>query len=264
MSIITKPSEEAGKKAAYAAWLAEQFQKRQWNELQGMQAPFIQQGQQAFGLYQALTGAQGPAAQQAALQNFQMSQPAQFGLQQQLKGIQQNAAAQGGLFGGNRLIQEQATGTQAYQQDLANYIERLRAQAALGQQSASALGGVGAASGQGIGAAIQGQGDAAANALLSGAQAQQGVASGAGQIAGSLFAMFSDSALKDNVRKIGNYGDLGVYRWDWNDKAKELGLEGSSIGHIAQEVEKKYPELVIDMGGYRGVIYGEGRTMEMM
>lgn len=260
--MITDPANEAGEYSAAVSERQNQFLQNQWLQLMGMQTPYVQQGQQAFGLYQALTGAYGAGPQQQALQQFQMSQPAQFGLQQNIKGIQQNAAATGGLFGGNRLMQEQAAGTQAYQSDLAAYIERLRAQAALGQQSASALGGVGAVAGQGIGAAITGVGDARANAALAGSQAQGQAAQGATQVGGALLAAFSDERLKDDIRLIGMHEGLGIYKWTWNDKANEIGLEGEGVGHIAQEVELKYPDLVVAMGDYKAVIYGDGRTME--
>lgn len=260
--IVTGGAKEAGAQAAGVSERQSQFLQDQWRQLQGMQAPFIQQGTQAFGLYQALTGAMGPEVQRQALQQFSMSQPAQFGLQQNIKGIQQNAAATGGIFGGNRLMQEQAAGTQAYQSDLAAYIERLRAMSAIGQQSASALGGVGAASGQGIGAAMMGAGDARANAKLAGSQAQGQLASGATSIGGAIAAMFSDIRLKDDIVIIGDHNGLGVYKWTWNKKAFALGLKGQGVGHVAQEVEIKYPWLVRESSGYKQVMYGSGITME--
>ena len=262
MSIITQAAEDAGKAQEKASSIQQQFLRDKWNELQGMQMPFIQQGQQAFGMYGNLTGASGAQAQQDALSKFQMSPQAQFGLEQQLKTMNQNASATGGIFGGNRLQQEAGTRTQAYQNDLANYLERLRSQAALGQQASGALGGVGTISGQGIAGAIGAGGDAQANAALMATQAQQGAASGASTIGGALLAAFSDERLKCSVEKIGSYGPIGIYRWAWNEIANNLGLFGKSIGHIAQEVKSIYPDLVDDRGDYMKVIYGDGRTME--
>ena len=259
--MIGGPAQDAGDAAAFAAEQKRKFLEQQWMELQGMQGPFINQGQQAFGLYGQFAGMQGPEAQQAALANFQMTPGAQFGLEQQLKGIGQNAAATGGIFGGNRLQQETAARTQGYQTDLGNYLERLRTQAGLGQQAAGALGGVGTISGQGIAGAIMGGGDAAANAALAGSQAQAGVASGVGSILGAVSA-FSDARLKQNVVKIGKHGDLRVYQWEWNKLANDMGLTGTSVGHIAQEVQALYPDLVTQDGDYLKVIYGDGRTMD--
>jgi hypothetical protein len=70
----------------------------------------------------------------------------------------------------------------------------------------------------------------------------------------SLFAM-SDSRLKENVVKIGvTDNGLNWYKWDWNDKAKELGVDNHrTIGVMAQEVMNIIPEAVImaDDGYYR-------------
>ena len=75
--------------------------------------------------------------------------------------------------------------------------------------------------------------------------------------------MFSDERLKSRVERIGTHNDLGVYTWEWNDKANRMGLYGKGKGHIAQEVELKHPDLVVqDPSGYLMVSYGEGRTME--
>jgi len=149
--MITGGSKEAGDYAASASAQQQQFLEDQWRQLQGMQNPFINQGQQAFGLYNQFSGGAGLQAQQDALRNFRMTPQATFGLQQNLAGLNQNAAMTGGLFGGNRLQAEAGMKTSAYQTDLANYLERLRAQAGLGQQAAGALGGVGTISGQGTG-----------------------------------------------------------------------------------------------------------------
>lgn len=261
--MITEGAQEAGAASASASSQQQKFLEDQWLQLQAMQNPFINQGQQAFGLYNQFSGGQGAAAQQQALSNFRMSPQAQFGLQQNLGNLNQNAAMTGGLFGGNRLRDEAGVRTSSYQTDLANYLEKLRAQAGLGQQASGSLGGVGTISGQGIAGAIMGQGDAQANAALAGAQAQQGVASGATSVAGGLLAAFSDERLKSKVERIGTHNDLGVYTWEWNDKANRLGLYGKSKGHIAQEVQLKHPDLVVqDPSGYLMVSYGEGRTME--
>lgn len=63
--------------------------------------PFIQGGQQAFDLQSALLGAQGPEAQAQAFQNFQQSPGQQFLQEEQERAIIRNAAATGGLGGGN-------------------------------------------------------------------------------------------------------------------------------------------------------------------
>ena len=75
----------------------------------------------------------------------------------------------------------------------------------------------------------------------------------------------SDLRLKKNLTKIGEHKGLGIYSWEWNDKAEEvLGLSGTSVGHIAQEVEDIHPELVHVMNnGYMSMMYNTDKTMSL-
>lgn len=75
---------------------------------------------------------------------------------------------------------------------------------------------------------------------------------------GTLVGLFSDERLKENVQKIGeSKNGHNLYIWNWNDKAKELGIESPTIGVIAQEVMKYMPEAVFkDASGYYKVNYG--------
>jgi len=68
-------------------------------------------------------------------------------------------------------------------------------------------------------------------------------------------AAFSDRRLKDNIQKIGTENGYNVYTWDWNDKAKSLGLKGSGKGVIADEVKKVKPEAVKRHQGFDTVDY---------
>ena len=63
--------------------------------------PYAQAGEGALGQMQALSGAMGPEAQQAAYDAIQGSAGFQSALQQGERGILQNAAATGGVRGGN-------------------------------------------------------------------------------------------------------------------------------------------------------------------
>lgn len=69
-------------------------------------------------------------------------------------------------------------------------------------------------------------------------------------------AFASDIELKENIEIIGKYDGHNIYRWDWNDKAEEIGLSGKSSGVLAQEVEEYAPHAVIQQNGYKAVIYG--------
>ena len=74
-------------------------------------------------------------------------------------------------------------------------------------------------------------------------------------IAGAVAA--SDVELKENIRRVGDYdNNLGWYEWDWNDKAKEIGIEAEpTAGFLAQEVLEIEPEAVTIKDGYYAVDY---------
>ena len=74
-------------------------------------------------------------------------------------------------------------------------------------------------------------------------------------IAGAVAA--SDVELKENIKKVGDYAkNLGWYEWDWNDKAKEIGIEAEpTAGFLAQEVLEVEPEAVTIKNGYYAVDY---------
>lgn len=85
-----------------------------------------------------------------------------------------------------------------------------------------------------------------------------GAVGGAGQgLAAMGFTPFSDAALKQDIQRVGQVGDVNLYRWEWNDTAKSIGADRyPSTGVIAQEVETKYPKRVIkDASGFRRVDY---------
>ena len=67
----------------------------------------------------------------------------------------------------------------------------------------------------------------------------------------------SDIELKENIRRVGDYdNNLGWYEWDWNDKAKEIGIEAEpTAGFLAQEVLEVEPEAVTIKDGYYAVDY---------
>jgi hypothetical protein len=78
----------------------------------------------------------------------------------------------------------------------------------------------------------------------------------AAQLAGMYF--LSDEELKDNIKPIGkSENGHNLYTWDWNDKAKKLGITDPTTGVIAQEIMKYMPEAVTkNANGYYMVNYG--------
>ena len=86
----------------------------------------------------------------------------------------------------------------------------------------------------------------------------KGVGEGAAAI-GTIMKLFSsDEKLKENIKPIGKSANgHNLYTWDWNEKAKGLGIDSPTTGVIAQEVMKYMPEAVFkDANGYYKVNYG--------
>lgn len=89
----------------------------------------------------------------------------------------------------------------------------------------------------------------------------------AGQFAGSIApgglvgntpAAPSDKRLKKNLQKVGEFLGFNFYEWEWNDKARSLGLDLLyPAGLVAQEVNDTRPD-VIEVGddGYMRINYG--------
>ena len=98
----------------------------------------------------------------------------------------------------------------------------------------------------------QGQ-TAAAQAIAQGQQAQQSNVLGLASLG---LSAFSDERLKENIVKTGEFKGLNVYFYDWAEPAKQFGLEGSSEGFLAHEVESAYPDLVCTVNGYKCINYG--------
>ena len=158
-------------------------------------------------------------------------------LQQGEDTILRNASATGGLRSGNA--------QQALAQNSQNVLNNLVQQQLGGisglartplntNQIASQMGNIGRQAGQGYLDAY-------------GAQ-QQGLGNLIGLGAG-LYQAFSDIRLKENVEHVAN-DDNGRkwYKWDWNNKAKELGLTGSAYGVMAHELPKDFLSLDDDTG----------------
>lgn len=68
--------------------------------------------------------------------------------------------------------------------------------------------------------------------------------------------IFSDPNLKTNVRKISDIGSLGVYEWEWVEDAPPIVTQGPSVGFMADEVERVFPEYVGQFAGHRVIDMG--------
>ena len=167
-------SKAASKGAAAQTASAQQGideQRRQFEAVRELLAPFVTGGTTAFGQQMALTGAAGADAQRAALLAIQEGPEFAALTQQGENAILQSAAATGGLRGGN----VQGALAQFRPQILSGLIEqqysRLGGLATAGQNAAAGVGTAGMQTGQNISNLMQQQGAARAGSALAQGQA---------------------------------------------------------------------------------------------
>jgi hypothetical protein len=185
--------------------------------------PYTQAGQQAFEQQQALAGLRGPEAQQAAISQVEQSPFLQSQMQQGERALLQRASATGGLRGGNI----QAALAQFRPQMLQQAIEQQYGR--LGGISAAGLGTLGdlsrlgqasaarqAAAAGGLGESVAGllgqQGAAQAGARLAGAAPLVGLSQIPGQLAG--YQMATGQNVFGNLFGGGGGGSSGMVSGD--------------------------------------------------
>jgi len=155
-------AERASQTQAASAQAGIDEQRRQFDALVELMAPYVTAGTGAIGQQQALIGLQGPEAQQQAISGFEQSPLFQSLTQQGENAILQNASATGGLRGGN----VQAALSQFRPQALNALIEqqygRLGGLSAMGQASATGQAQQGINSASNIGNLLANQGQAIA------------------------------------------------------------------------------------------------------
>lgn len=149
-------------------------QQRQFDAMQGLMDPYVQAGTGALDQQQALAGLLGPEAQQAAIQSIQSGPGFQAALQQGETSILQNAAATGGVRGGNvqGALAQFAPGL------LGSAIDQRYGQlgglSGMGQASAAGVGQAGMGLGQNIAAGMGQMGNIQAQQALGGYNLQKG------------------------------------------------------------------------------------------
>lgn len=162
-------SAAASQTAADEAAIEEQ--RRQFDEIQKLLKPYSDAGASSLTAQQDLLGLNGNAAQQAAINNIQQGSEYQTYLKQGENSILQNAAATGGLRGGN------TQGALAqYAPNLLNNLVNQRYQnlggiTSLGQNAAAQTGNAGMNSANNISSLLQNSGSAQAAAALAQGQA---------------------------------------------------------------------------------------------
>jgi hypothetical protein len=145
-------------------------QRRQFDTVQKLLAPFVTGGTSAFGQQLNLAGVNGMDAQRAALQAIEQGPEFSALYQQGENAILQQASATGGLRGGN----VQGALAQFRPQILSGLIEqqygRLGGLASAGQNAAANVGTAGMQTGTNVANLLQQQGAAQAGGTLASAQ----------------------------------------------------------------------------------------------
>lgn len=229
-------SAAAGQERAAAESIAEI--RRQFDVTQEGLKPFQEAELRQTQERQALLGLLGPGAESEALGRFKESPGQKFLRERGEKAITRNAAAIGGLGGGNvrEALTEFGVGTAAQQ-----FNQRL---AQLSGQPSSTL--AGAQFGQQATSGITQQLTESANARASGIAGQQAARSnllstGVG-VAG---AIFSDARLKKSPKIVGKLPNgLNWYIWEWFEWAKYLVGDQRPEGVMAHEAAELFPDSV--------------------
>jgi len=177
---------DAASAQARAAKQAAKLQQQQFEQTQAQLAPYREAGTQALEQQQALLGLLGPEAQAKAYQAYTESPGQAFLRQRGEQALLRNAAATGGLGGGNVLSALQQQGIGFAQQDLQNQLARLTSLSEAGRGAAVNTGQFGAQATTNIGNLLTQQAEAQASGILGRQQATEqflgqigGVATGA-------------------------------------------------------------------------------------
>ena len=162
-------------------------QRRQFNEIQKLLAPYVAVGQPALEQQQAFLGLKGPEAERAAIERIRGGETFQALARQGEEAILQRASATGGLRGGNVQAALAQFRPSLLSQLLEQQYSRLGGLTSLGQQSAAGVGTAGQAMGTNVTNLLGQQGAAQAAGALGQAQAYGQTIGGLSNVAGQYF-----------------------------------------------------------------------------
>lgn len=166
---------DAASLQAQASQQALGFQREQYGEAKERLDPFIAGSSGAFEQQQAMSGALGAEAQQAAYDQFVESPGVAFQREQGEASLNRQAAATGGFGGATRLRELSRFNQGLAEQSINTRFNQLGAITGTGLSAAQALSGVGSAAGAGMAQTAQSGAAAQGQALM-----QAGAATGAG------------------------------------------------------------------------------------
>lgn len=149
-------------------------QRRQFDTMQGLMDPYVQAGTGALEQQQALSGQLGPEAQQAAIAGIQGGAGFQASQLAGETSILQNAAATGGVRGGNTQGALAQFAPALLGQAIDQRYSQLGGLAGAGQNAAAGLGAAGMNMGANVGAGLSNIGNIGAQQQLAGYNRQRG------------------------------------------------------------------------------------------
>ena len=288
-------SRAAGKAAdaqSQAAQAGIEEQRRQFDEIRRLLAPYVDVGTPALEAQRALLGLGGADAQQQAIRQIERSPFFQSQIEQGERAMLQRAGATGGLRGGNLQAGLAQFRPALLQEAINQQYARLGGMTSLGQQSAAGVGTAGQAMGGNISNLLQQQGAAQAGGILGAASPFVQMAQLPMQMAGlnmmtggsGFGGLFSGNPITQAANTYGTipgseqtlmlaqqdfgmptYSDRRLKRDVRRISTRKDGLGvysfeyvwggGRHIGLMAQEVINVYPEAVGSIGDFMTVNY---------
>lgn len=265
---------DAAERAARTAAQGQQDQLAYLQEINKIPQAFLEQGMQQYGAYFGI-GYDPTTGQATSIDPTMPSQEERISLAESSplyasimsgqaageEALARTASATGGLRGGSTASDLAAFGSDLQNQALmSGYNEQLRQEQQQMQGLQTLMGQP--TYGSQIGQTMGGIGETLAQGQIAGANARN---QATGQLLGlggqlGAAAIMSDERLKTNIKKIGdtNHPEISMYEWDWLPIS---GKEGYEDGFIAQEVERVWPDLVVDADdGYKRIIKEEIET----
>ncbi len=184
-----KAAQNAANVQSQASEAGIEEQRRQFDEIQKLLAPYVSQGTTALGQQGVLAGLQGADQQRAAIEAISSSPELQALMQQGETGILQNASATGGLRGGNTQGALARFRPALLSAAINDQYSRLGGMAGMGLGAATQTGQFGQASSNNVAQLLQQQGAALAGGQLARGQAAGQIGSSIGRAAGTWYGL---------------------------------------------------------------------------
>jgi hypothetical protein len=184
-----KGAKAAAKIQAQAQQAAINEQRNEFQTIQSNEQPYMAAGSKGLGAYLDLLGlgSGGAAGQQSAIANLRSSPLFTSQYDTGADTILQNAAATGGLRGGNTALAESNFGSSLLAQVIQNQLSNLGGLVSVGQAGAAGTNAGAVSTGTAVSQLLSQQGNALASGTLGASNAFQNTLNSLGNIAGRYF-----------------------------------------------------------------------------